>query len=90
MAKASDFPENVREFGKLLDGFGGRFYDYDVFMDFIDYTISCLLLHGNPETVEHLKSKYGKDYEKFPSMYYEFLKAHLRLLPPDNEETTCH
>lgn len=73
MAKSQDFPLAIREFGMTISRFSNRHYDYDIFSDFIDYTICCLSWEGNPETVERLKSKYKEEYPKFFDLYKCFL-----------------
>lgn len=82
MAKSTDFPVNVRAFGKLLDKFYGH-HDYEVFIDFVDYCICCLLIHGDAEKVDFLKKKYGKYYPLFIEMYRCYLETHMNLLGDD-------
>lgn len=81
MAKSTDYPSEIRDFGKALGNFKGRFYIYDVFIDFIDYTIACLLLDGCKETADRLKSKYDDEYPKFHS----FLICTQKNLASDND-----
>ncbi len=83
MAKSQDFPPSIRDFGMTLSRFSNRYYDYDIFSDFIDYMICCLLWHGNPETVERLKSKYKEDYPKFIELYKCFLLTQHKNLGDD-------
>lgn len=85
MAKPTDFPVAIREFGKALSNFSHRHYDYDIFGDFIDYIIGCLLLKGSPETAERLKSKYGDDYPKFNDLYHALLVCMQKNLHEDND-----
>lgn len=84
MAKSTDFPHQIREFGMSISKFSHRYYDYDIFADFIDYVICCLRYHGDPETVNRLKEKYKEDYPKFQELYYSFLMCQQRNLPCDD------
>lgn len=84
MAKSTDFPITTRDFGMALSKFSHRHYDYDIFTDFIDYVICCLLWDGDPETVERLKRKYEADYDKFKELYVSFLGCMTKNLGPDD------
>lgn len=74
MAKVRDYPIEVRDFVRMIDSFSG-YYDYDIFADFIDYAICCLRYHGDQETVDRLKSKYRKEYDKFAELWVCFLRT---------------
>lgn len=87
MAKSTDFPNNIREFGMSISRFSHRYYDYDIFADFIDYMICCFRLHGDPETVNRLKEKYKDDYPKFFELYKSFLICQQRNLSDDNSHS---
>jgi type I restriction enzyme M protein len=41
----------------------------DVFRDFIDYSVACLLVDGDQAVAERLHRQYGKDYEKLPDLF---------------------
>lgn len=83
MAKSTDYPITIREFGMSISKFSNRYYDYDIFSDFIDYVICCLLWDGDPETVDRLKRKYDDDYQKFLNLYVSFLQCMTKNLPDD-------
>lgn len=68
MAKANDFPASLKHFSKLLNGFYG-YHDYDVFYDFIDFSVACLLWKGDPHTADRLKKKYGNKFHLLGEMY---------------------
>jgi type I restriction enzyme M protein len=83
MAKSTDYPQSVREFGVAISSFSYKYYDYDIFADFIDYVIACLLWKGSPETAERLKKKYGDEYSKFLELYRGFLMCQKKNLAGD-------
>lgn len=85
MAKTIDFPTAVREFGKALSNFSHRYYDYDIFSDFIDYVIASLLWEGSPQTRDTLTAKYGNEYPKFLELYRAFLVCMQNNLKEDND-----
>lgn len=84
MAKSTDFPPQIREFGMAISKFSHRHYDYTIFEDFIDYVICCLLWEGHPETVERLKRKYEDEYQKFFELYRSFMLCQKKNLSADD------
>lgn len=68
MAKTRDFRPSLRHFVKVLNSFRGRWYDYDIFSDFVDYMAGGLLWHGDKELAHRLQDKYGKDYPRFAEL----------------------
>ena len=83
MAKTRDFKPELRHFVGVLNSFRGYYYDYDIFSDFIDYTVACLLWDGYPQLVERLKSKYKDDYPRFAELYYALVRTMADQLPSD-------
>jgi type I restriction enzyme M protein len=71
--KSTDFPPNVREFGKLICQFGYKHHAADVFRDFIDYAIACLLYTGCKATAKRLQDYYGEDYPAFSNLYWQLM-----------------
>ncbi|TDB64405.1 N-6 DNA methylase [Arundinibacter roseus] len=69
MSNMQDAPRQVRPMVDVLKEFGEyRFDPADVFRDFIDYGIGCLLVHGDLDMGKRLLDKYGADYAKFGTM----------------------
>ena len=68
MAKTRDYPSDVRDFIKIINSFHGGYRDHEIFIDFIDYIIACLLINGDKDVAERLKEKYKKDYIRFNDM----------------------
>lgn len=73
MAKKTDCPHAVRQFIGTLNKFSGRFYDYTVFHDFIDYAIACLLFDGCEETRNRLTQSYKEDYKLFSELFKDLV-----------------
>lgn len=69
MAKTRDFHPSLKHFLKVFNSFKGYYYDYDIFSDFIDFSIGCLLWDGDPNVSEHLKKKYQDDYPLFAELF---------------------
>ena len=84
MASSNDYPIEIREFGKAISNFSNRYYDYDIFSDFIDYMICCLLWDGDQEVSDRLKSKYKNDYPKFFELYKAFFVCQQNNLGDEN------
>ena len=58
-----DAPPSVDAMIKILRDMGQYRYDpLDVFRDFIDYAVACLLVHGDKELGDRLHTRYGTDY----------------------------
>lgn len=73
--KTTDFPNHLKEVGKL---FVNSTYQYDpgaLFADLIDYITCCTLFDGDPPVRERLMKQYKEDYSQFPKAYAEILKA---------------
>ncbi|MPR36928.1 N-6 DNA methylase [Salmonirosea aquatica] len=65
MGYMMDAPPSVGPMIKILRDMGQYRYDpADVFRDFIDYAVACLLVHGDKEVAERLKRKYGAEYSQ--------------------------
>lgn len=70
MAKTRDFRPALRHFVKVLNSFRGHYYDYDIFRDFIDYVIACLLFEGDKAVADYLKERYKEDYPRFGELFH--------------------
>ena len=58
-----DAPRSVEPMIKVLRAMGQYRHDpAEVLKDFIDYGVGGLLVHGDPELAEKLKTRYGKEY----------------------------
>jgi type I restriction enzyme M protein len=79
-----DYPPKLRSFGKLISGFT-HLYDYEVFSDLIDYTIACLLYHGDKTTADRLKARYKEYYDKFQQLYLSLMQTTHDCLEHDSD-----
>jgi len=84
MAKTRDFRPELRHFVKVLNSFRGYYYDYDVFKDFIDYVVACLLWEGDKSLAENLKGKYKDDYQRFNEMFVALVNTMNDMITDDN------
>lgn len=85
MAKSTDYPPQIREFGKEIQSFSHRYYDYDIFSDFIDFSVGCLLLKGDPPLADRLKEKYRDEYHKFEKLFLSMVQCVHRNLSIDRD-----
>jgi type I restriction enzyme M protein len=76
MASNIDLPDSVKHFNKIFSKFYGQFYDYNIFADFIDYTIACLLFDGCEATSKRLQQHYGKHYNLFAELFKELITTY--------------
>ena len=45
----------------------------DVFRDFVDYGVACLLVHGDKELGDRLHKRYGKDYGRLADLFQAWI-----------------
>jgi type I restriction enzyme M protein len=69
MAKSRDFQPSLKHFIKVFNSFKGYYYDYDIFSDFIDFSVGCLLWEGDQDLADRLKKKYENDYPLFAELF---------------------
>jgi type I restriction enzyme M protein len=69
MGYLQDAPKSVAPMIEVLRNMGQYRYDpADVFRDFIDYAVACLLVDGDKEVAERLKRQYGAEYSQLNGM----------------------
>ena len=70
MAKKRDFPTPVRPFIDILNSFKGYWHDYDIFRDFITFSVGCFLFDGDKPAAKELRDRYKDDYPKFQQLLF--------------------
>lgn len=78
MAKKSDFPVYLRDFATIMQSYNGKYHDYTIFSDFIDYTIGVLMCTLDKETAIRLSKYYGQDCEIFGRLFESYKKIFLQ------------
>jgi type I restriction enzyme M protein len=70
-----DAPRSVTPMIRILRDMGQYKYDpADVFRDWVDFGVACLLVYGDKELAERLKRKYGKEYPKMNEMMLAWMQ----------------
>ena len=63
----------------ILQDIGRHHFINEVFDDFLDYCIACLLVDGCQKTAERLKSKYKEKYNRFIEAYKQLVSEYQKI-----------
>ena len=71
-----DAPRSVAPMIGILRDMGQYKYDpSDVFRDFVDYGVACLLVDGDKEMAERMMKKYGADYVQLGNLLRAWIQV---------------
>jgi type I restriction enzyme M protein len=73
MSLKQDISKELMPIAELLDKTAGRFGYNEIYGDWIDYMVACFEWDGDIVLANHLKSKYGKDYQIFNDLLVEYM-----------------
>jgi len=86
MGYLSDAPNDVKELVRIIQEFGQYRHDpSNIFTDFINYGVTCLLTFGDPEVVADMQNRYGNDYLKFREMFFAWIKIMEKRVVEEND-----
>lgn len=86
MPKTVDVPSELREFNKIFERIAYRHGWGEVYRDFVDYATACLLWEGDKEFGNQLSQKYGKEYESFKLLFFEWMMVQKSQLGEDSTD----
>ncbi|TDB69105.1 N-6 DNA methylase [Arundinibacter roseus] len=75
MGYMMDAPRSVDPMIKILRDMGHyRFDPAEVFRDWIDFSVGCFLVEGDPALAKKLQEKYGKEYSKMNELMLAWMQ----------------